>query len=70
MIAVLADRDLAFVLDANRFDHPHQAIGDRPIDLWQVPTAKLLPRIRLNGSRRAGGETLGLALTITAATIR
>ena len=61
MIAILAERDWTFVIEANRFDHPHQAIGDRPIDLWQVPTAKLLLRIRLDGSRWAGGETFGLA---------
>ena len=70
MIAILADRDLAFVLDANRFDHPHQAIGDRPIDLWQVPPAKLLLRIGLDGSRRAGGETLGLAVLLEADVFR
>jgi len=61
MIAILADRDLAFVIDANRFDYPHQTIGNRPIDLWQEPTAKLLFRIRLDGSGRAGSKTLGLA---------
>src|SRR5207253_10055491 len=27
-----ADRDAALLFDAKRFDHPHPAIGDRPID--------------------------------------
>src|ERR1019366_3963633 len=49
MIAVRDDRDLALVLDASRFDHPHQAIGGRPSYLWHVATAKRLLTIGLDG---------------------
>jgi hypothetical protein len=61
MVALLADRDLAFVVDANGFDHPHQTVGNRPIDLRQVPAAKLLLGIGLDGGRGPSGKALGLA---------
>jgi hypothetical protein len=32
-LAILVDRDLAFVVGASRFDYPHQAIRNGPIDL-------------------------------------
>src|SRR6202165_4011073 len=56
-----ADRDAAPVFDANRFDDSHQAIGDRPVDLGQVPVLNLPARFGVNASGRFFGETLGLA---------
>src|SRR2546426_2862701 len=50
-----ADRDAALVFDAHRFDDPHLAIGDRPIDVRQVPVASLLVWFHVN----AGGRFLG-----------
>ncbi len=41
MTVLFADGDAMLVFDANRFDDPHLAIGDRPIDLRQVPVASL-----------------------------
>ena len=41
MTVFFADGDAMLVLDANRFDDSHQAIGDGPIDLRQVPIANL-----------------------------
>jgi hypothetical protein len=46
MIAILADRGLPFVVDANRLDHSDQAIADRPIQFRHVPTTQLLLRLR------------------------
>ena len=59
MIAILADRDLTLVIGANRFDYPHQAIRDGPIDLRQVPPAKVLVRFRMDRGWRSGSEALG-----------
>ena len=61
MSVFFADRDAALVFDANRFDDPHQAIGDGPIDLRQVPVSNLPARLRLNAGGRFLGETLRLA---------
>src|SRR4029077_3898966 len=48
MSVFFVERDAALVFDANRFDDPHQAVGDRPIDLRQVPVSNLAARLRLN----------------------
>ncbi len=37
MTVFFSDRDAVLVFDANRFDDPHPAIGDRPIEVRQVP---------------------------------
>src|SRR6266568_2059213 len=44
LMILFADGDAALVFDTNRFDDSHQAVGDRPIDLRQMPPAKLLVR--------------------------
>jgi hypothetical protein len=64
MRAILADGDLSLVVDANRFDNPHQAIGDGPVDFRQVPQAEFPISLRFNRRRRAGGEALRLALAL------
>ena len=61
MSVFFADGDAALVFDANRFDDPHQTIGDRPIDLRQVPVSNLPARLLVNAGGRFLGETLRLA---------
>ena len=56
-----ADRDAALVFDANHFDGAHLAIGDRPIDLRQVPVSNLSARLCVKAGGRFLGETLRLA---------
>ena len=51
MRALLADRDLALLLDALRFDHPHQAVRNGPIDFRQVPPAKFPIDLHVNPQR-------------------
>src|SRR5436853_1899134 len=53
-----ADRDAALLFDAKRFDHPHPAIGDRPIDFRQVPVANLPARFLVNSGGRSRRATL------------
>ena len=53
-----ADRDAALLFDAKRFDHPHPAIGDRPIDFRQVPVANLPARFLVNSGGRSLRATL------------
>ncbi len=50
-----ADRDPTLLFDANRFDHPYLAIGNRPIDLRQVPVSNLAVRFLLNADREIPG---------------
>src|SRR5207237_2813017 len=54
MTVLFADGEAMLVFDANRFDDPHLAIGDRPIDLRQVPVANLPAWLGVN----AGGRLL------------
>src|SRR6266566_6807328 len=61
MRVFFVDRDASRVSDANRFDHPHLAVGDRPIDLRQVPASNLPAWLRVNAGERLLGETLRLA---------
>ena len=56
-----ADRDATLVFDTNRFDDPHQAIGNGPIDLRQVPVSNLPARFGVNARRRSLREMFGLA---------
>src|SRR3984885_15471349 len=58
---LLANCDAAMVFDTNRFDDPHPTIGDRPIEVRQVPVLNLPARLRLN----AGGRVLGATLRLT-----
>src|SRR6266436_2531695 len=60
MTVFFADNDATPVFDANRFDDSHQAIGDGPIDLRQVPVLNLPARLRVNARGRVLRETLGL----------
>ena len=61
MTVFIADGDAMLVFDANRFDDSHQAIGDRPVDLGQVPVLNLPARFGVNAGGRFFRETLGLA---------
>src|ERR1700737_152072 len=45
MTVFFADRDATPLFDANRFDDTHQAVGDGPIDLRQVPVSNLAARL-------------------------
>ena len=44
----LADRDATLLFDTKRFDDSHQAIGNGPIDLRQVPVSNLPARFGVN----------------------
>src|SRR5438132_744519 len=48
MTVFFSDRDAVLVFDANRFDDPHPAIGDGPIDFRQVPVLNLPARRGVN----------------------
>ena len=61
MTVFFADSDAMLVIEANRFDDAHQAIGDGPIDLRQVPVANLPARFGVNTGGRPLRETFGLA---------
>src|SRR5258707_15726078 len=61
LVVFLADNDAALVFNANRFDDPHQTIGDGPIDLGQVPVSNLPARLGVNPCGRVLRETLGPA---------
>src|SRR5438445_4428760 len=61
MSVFFADHDAALAFDANRFDDPHLAIGDGPINLRQVPVFNLPIRLRLNTRGRLLRATLRLA---------
>src|SRR5207247_3028409 len=54
MTVFFADRDATLMFDANRFDDSHQAVGDGPVDLRQVPVSNLPARFGVN----AGGRFL------------
>ena len=53
--------DAAPVYNTNRFDDSHQAIGDGPVDLGQVPVLKLQVRFGVNAGGRFLREAVGLA---------
>src|ERR1035441_7209064 len=57
MTVFMADGDAMLVFDANRFDDAHQAIGDGPVDLRQVPVANLPARFGVNAEGRFLRET-------------
>ena len=61
MTVLFTDRDAPLVFDANRFDDTHQAIGDGPIDLRQMPVLDLPVRFGVNARGRFLRETFGLA---------
>jgi hypothetical protein len=61
MTVFFADRDATLVFDANRFDDSHQAIGDGPIDLRQVPVSSFPAGFGVNARGRLLCETFGLA---------
>src|ERR1700732_3754195 len=48
MTVFFADGDAMQMFDANRFDDPHQAVGDGPVHLRQVPVSNLTVRFRMN----------------------
>src|SRR5260370_41935427 len=52
MTVFFADSDATQMFDANRFDDSHQAVGDGPIDLRQVPISNLPARLRVNAPGR------------------
>ena len=52
----LCEGDAAAAFDANSLDNPHQAIGDRPIDLRQVPVSNLAARLGVNARGRLRGD--------------
>src|SRR5260370_42175263 len=56
-----AYRDAAAAFDADRFDDLHQAVGDGPVDLRQVPVSNFPARLGVNARGRFLRETLGLA---------
>src|SRR3984893_1077826 len=64
MTVFFADSDATQLLDANRFDDTHQAVGDGPIDLRQVPISNLPARLRMNARRRFLREAFGLTQQI------
>ena len=55
------DPDAVLIVEADRFDNPHQAIGDGPIDLRQVPPAEFPSGLGRGVRRRPLSEPLGLA---------
>ena len=60
-IVFCADGDAALVFDTNRFDDTHQAVGDGPIHLRQVPVSNFPARFFMNARGSLLRETLGLA---------
>ena len=61
MTVFFADSDAIQLLDANRFNDSHQAVGHGPIDLRQVPISNLPVRLGVNAGGRFLRETLSLA---------
>jgi hypothetical protein len=55
------DRDAPPLFDANRFDDPHQTVGDRPIDFRQVPISDLPVCFGVNAGGRCLRQAFGLA---------
>jgi len=64
MTGFFADGDAMLVFDADHFDDSHQAIGDGPVDLRQVPVANLPARFGVNSGGKFLRATFGLAQQI------
>ena len=64
MTVFFADSDAIQLLDANRFNDSHQAVGDGPIDLRQAPISNLPARLGMNAGRRFLRKAFGLAQQI------
>ena len=61
VIGSLREGDAALAFDADGLDYSHQAVGRWPIDLRQVPPAKLLVRFGGDAAWISLGEMLGPA---------
>ncbi len=61
MTVFFADSDATLMFDAKRFDDSHQAVGDGPVDLRQVPVSNLPARFGVNAGGRFLGKAFGLA---------
>ena len=67
MGAIRADCELAFVVDPNRLDSPHPAVGNRPVDFGQAPATQLLAEVRLHF---VGAPAVDLGGILTAPRLR